>query len=68
MSRRKPDGPYHFDTGRMHAIRLGYERAILDQLPDEACEAFAGMANPTRARPKPESLDPTGSEALSPAV
>ena len=42
----KPDGTYHFHTGRQHAIRLGYDRAILDQLPDQACEAFAGMANP----------------------
>src|SRR5260370_21869907 len=42
----KPEGTYHCHTGRSHAIRLGYDRAILDQLPDEACEAFAGMANP----------------------
>src|SRR5437879_13582509 len=42
----KPDATYHFHTGRQHAIRLGYDQAILDQLPDQACEAFAGMANP----------------------
>src|SRR2546421_6602767 len=42
----KPEATYHFHTGREHAIRLGYDRAILDQLPEEACEAFAGMANP----------------------
>jgi len=42
----KPRDAYHFHTGRPHAIRLGYPRAILDQLPEEACEAFAGMANP----------------------
>jgi arsenite methyltransferase len=42
----KPGGAYHFHTGRPHAIRLGYPQAILDQLPEEACEAFAGMANP----------------------
>lgn len=41
-----PDGPYHFHTGLAHAIRLGYPRAILDRLPQEACAAFAGMANP----------------------
>ncbi len=41
-----PEGEYHFHTGRSQAIRLGYEKSILDQLPDEACEAFAGMANP----------------------
>ena len=42
----KPGGDYHFHTGRQHAIRLGYDQAILAQLPDAACEAFAGMANP----------------------
>jgi len=42
----KPQGDYHFHTGRPQAIRLGYDRAILDQLPEEACEAFAGVANP----------------------
>jgi SAM-dependent methyltransferase len=42
----KPGGTYHFHTGRPHAIRLGYPQAVLDQLPEEACEAFAGMANP----------------------
>ncbi len=42
----KPAGAYHFHTGRPHAIRLGYPLAILDQVPEEACEAFAGMANP----------------------
>src|SRR5260370_35805345 len=42
----EPGGPYHFHTGRAHAVRLGYPKAILDRLPEEACVAFAGMANP----------------------
>jgi arsenite methyltransferase len=42
----EPGGVFHFHTGRAHAIRLGYPKALIDQLPDEACEAFAGMANP----------------------
>lgn len=42
----KPTGHYHFHTGRQQAIRLGYPRQILDRLPDQACEAFAGVANP----------------------
>ena len=42
----QPEGNYHFHTGRQHAIRLGYDQATLDQLADEACEAFACMANP----------------------
>jgi len=41
-----PNAPYHFHTGRAHALRLGYPVSPLDQLPEEACEAFAGVANP----------------------
>jgi SAM-dependent methyltransferase len=40
-----PTAGYHFHTGRAHALRLGYAKPALDQLP-EACEAFAGVANP----------------------
>ena|SRR2546429_7320359 len=42
----EPTAAYHFHTGRSHAIRLGYPSTPLDQLPDEACEAFAGVGNP----------------------
>ncbi len=41
-----PTANYHFHTGRAHALRMGYPTSPLDQLPEEACEAFAGMANP----------------------
>src|SRR5947208_16910192 len=41
-----PTAEYHFHTGRAHAIRLGYPPTPLDQLPDYACEAFAGVGNP----------------------
>jgi SAM-dependent methyltransferase len=41
-----PSAEYHFHTGRAHAIRLGYPSSPLDQLSEEACEAFAGVANP----------------------
>lgn len=41
-----PSASFHFHTGRAHALRLGYPSSPLDQLPDEACEAFAGVANP----------------------
>ena len=43
---RDPTAEYHFHTGRAHAIRLGYPASPLDQLPEEACEAFAGVGNP----------------------
>ena len=41
-----PTAEYHFHTGRAHAIRLGYPARPLDRLPEEACEAFAGVGNP----------------------
>ena len=41
-----PTAEYHFHTGRAHALRMGYPDSPLDQLPDEATEAFAGVANP----------------------
>ncbi len=41
-----PSAEYHFHTGRSHAIRLGYPSTPLDLLPDDACEAFAGVDNP----------------------
>ncbi len=37
---------HHFHTGRAHAVRLGYPSHPLSDLPDEACEAFAGVGNP----------------------
>ena len=41
-----PIGTYHFHTGRAHALRLGYPASPMDQLSEEACEAFAGVGNP----------------------
>jgi len=41
-----PTGDYHFHTGRLHALRLGYPLSPLDRLPEEACEAFAGVGYP----------------------
>ena len=41
-----PTRDYHFHTGRAHPLRLGYPTSPLDQLPEAACEAFAGVANP----------------------
>ena len=45
-----PDGEYHFHTGRPLAARLGYEPAVVDDLPDAAVESFAGVANPFSLR------------------
>ena len=41
-----PTAEYHIQTGRAHALRLGYPATTLDQLTEEACEAFAGVGNP----------------------
>ena len=46
----EPDGDYHFHTGRKLAARIGYDPAIVDALPDEAVESFAGVANPFSLR------------------
>jgi arsenite methyltransferase len=41
-----PTAEFHFHTGRAHALRMGYPESPLDQLPEKATEAFAGVANP----------------------
>jgi SAM-dependent methyltransferase len=41
-----PAAEYHFHTGKGHALNLGYPREAVERLPDSACEAFAGVANP----------------------
>ena len=46
----KPDGDYHFHTGRPLARRLGYDSAIVDPMPDAAVESFAGVGNPFSLR------------------
>jgi ubiquinone/menaquinone biosynthesis C-methylase UbiE len=38
-----PDAGYHFETGRGLAVRLGYPADLLDRVPPEAVESFAGV-------------------------
>lgn len=38
-----PHGSYHFEMGRELAERLGYPPDVLDRVPDEAIESFAGV-------------------------
>lgn len=45
-----PEQEFHFHTGRLLAQRLGYSEAITSQLPDNAVESFAGVANPFSLR------------------
>jgi arsenite methyltransferase len=40
---RHPHGDYHFEIGRPLAERLGYPADLLDRLPEEAIESFAGV-------------------------
>ena len=46
----EPSKTYHFHTGRPLAKRLGYDTSVVDSLPDEAVESFAGVANPFSLR------------------
>ena len=46
----EPDAEYHFHTGRFIAERCGYDMAVVDTLPPEAVESFAGVANPFELR------------------
>lgn len=39
----RPARTYHFEMGRPLAQRLGYPVDLLDQVPDEALESFAGV-------------------------
>ena len=46
----EPDGDFHFHTGRLQALRLGYVPDVVANLPNAAAEAFAGVANPFALR------------------
>jgi SAM-dependent methyltransferase len=39
----EPDHPFHFETGRALALRLGYPVTDLDAIPAAALESFAGV-------------------------
>ena len=38
-----PQGAFHFEMGRELAERLGYSAVLLDQIPAEAIDSFAGV-------------------------
>ncbi|MDX1617727.1 MAG: methyltransferase domain-containing protein [Balneolaceae bacterium] len=38
-----PEGEYHFEMGRKLAERLGYPSKVLDRLPAESIDSFAGV-------------------------
>lgn len=41
----RPDGEFHFLTGRPLAEALGYDPGLLDRIPDEATASFAGVGH-----------------------
>lgn len=41
-----PDKGFHFHTGRRLAALLGYPAELIDPIPVEAVESFAGVGNP----------------------
>ena len=45
-----PNAEHHFHTGRPLTVRLGYDVAMVDSLPDRAVESFAGVGNPFSLR------------------
>lgn len=42
----RPDGEYHFFTGRRATRQVGYPSSLVADLPEEVVDAFAGVANP----------------------
>lgn len=42
----KPTKEFHFHTGCTLAQKLGYSEEVLDALPEECVESFAGVGNP----------------------
>lgn len=39
----EPRGEFHFELGRGLALKLGYPGELLEQIPPEALESFAGV-------------------------
>lgn len=46
-----PGAGFHFHTGRALAAKLGYDQPVVDSLPDQAVESFAGVSDPLALRP-----------------
>ena len=44
-----PEGPFHFPVGRDACLRVGYPAELLEGLPGEALQSFAGVGCPFRA-------------------
>lgn len=49
-----PAGPHPFPVGREFALSVGYPPELLDAMPSEAVESFAGLSNISVWPPMPE--------------
>ncbi len=60
-----PDHEFHFHTGRDAARRVGYDEAVIKDIPDDVIASFAGVAHPFHfGLPKPgETVLDVGSGA-----
>ncbi len=45
-----------FEIGRASAVKLGYDMAILNDLPIAAVESFAGVGNPLALEPLADGM------------
>ena len=45
----RPQTPLHFPVGREACLLAGYEEALIEHLPNDALESFAGVGCPHRA-------------------
>ncbi len=43
---QNPDGQFKYPTGRKGLETLNYEKALIEQLPDEVASSYCGVGNP----------------------
>ena len=51
-----PASEQRFEIGRSSALKLGYDAAVLDSLPEAAVASFAGVGNPLSVAPTSEGM------------
>lgn len=51
-----PASEKRFEVGRANALKLGYDAALLDDLPETAVESFTGVGNPLSLAPITEGM------------
>ncbi len=51
-----PASERRFEIGRSSALKLGYDAAVLDSLPEAAVACFAGVGDPLSVAPISEGM------------